>query len=220
VTRTPASSLSSVAKPSAAAFEAAQVQKLQGLLGGSKRTAPTASVTTDTTTTTGTADVVPSTKSAAAQANATAPTVPWSPNPLRPMPPEPAPQDMPGAAWDLEQAVVNVFPDWFKPLPREIFEAGYRGTQFIPWVNIVVPFANIGANLQAALNGNKDATQRIVNNLIITIQPVAIVYYGYNEIVGSAARARPGRYRLTSGLRQLPDAAQRFCPQDHGIAAE
>jgi len=108
--------------------------------------------------------------------------VPWSPNPLRPMPPEPAPNDMPGAVWGLEQAVVNVFPNWLKPLPREIFEAGYRGTQFIPWVNIVVPFSNIGANLQAALNGDKNATQRIVNNLIITIQPVAIVYYGYNEI--------------------------------------
>ncbi len=182
VASAPASTLSSVAKPSAAAFEAAHVQRLQGLFGGSQRTAPTAAVTTDTTTTTATADVVPSTKSAAAQANATTPSVPWSPNPLRPMPPEPAPNDMPGAVWDLEQAVVNVFPDWFKPLPREVFEAGYRGTQMIPWVNIVVPFANIGANLQAALNGDKDATQRIVNNLIITIQPVALVYYGYNEI--------------------------------------
>jgi hypothetical protein len=89
---------------------------------------------------------------------------------------------MPGGVWDLEQSVVNVFPNWLKPLPREVFEAGYRGTQFIPWVNIVVPFANIGANLQAALNGDKNATQRIVNNLIITIQPVAVVYYGYNEI--------------------------------------
>ncbi len=178
VTSAPASALASVAKPSAAAFEAAQVQRLQGLFASSRRrTAPTAAV--DTTTTT---DVVPATKSAAAQADATAPTVPWSPNPLRPMPPEPAPNDMPGAVWDLEQAVVNVFPDWFKPLPREVFEAGYRGTQMIPWVNIVVPFANIGANLQAALDGDKDATQRIVNNLIITIQPVALVYYGYNEI--------------------------------------
>ena len=178
---------SRVAKPSAAVFEAAQVQRLQGLFASGRGTAPTAAVTTDTTdttdaTTTGAADVLPSTKSAAAQADATTPTVPWSPNPLRPLPPEPAPNDMPGAVWDLEQAVVNVFPDWFKPLPREVFEAGYRGTQMIPWVNIVVPFANIGANLQAALNGNKDATQRIVNNLIITIQPVALIYYGYNEI--------------------------------------
>lgn len=176
VASTPASTLSSVAKPSAAAFEAAHVQRLQGLFGGGQRTAPTAAVTTDTT------DVVTSTKSAAAQAGDTTPDVPWSPNPLRPMPPEPAPNDMPGAVWDLEQSVVNVFPDWLKPLPREVFEAGYRGTQFIPWVNIVVPFANIGANLQDALNGDKNATQRIVNNLIITIQPVAAVYYGYNEI--------------------------------------
>ena len=177
VTGTPASTLSSVAKPSAAAFEAAQVQKLQGLFGGGQRTAPTAAVNN-----TGAADVVPTTKSAAAQADATTPSVPWSPNPLRPMPPEPAPNDMPGAVWTLEQSVVNVFPNWLKPLPREVFEAGYRGTQFIPWVNIVVPFANIGSDLQAALHGDKNATQRIVNNLIITIQPVAVVYYGYNEI--------------------------------------
>ena len=74
------------------------------------------------------------------------------------------------------------FPEFIRPLPRELFEAGYRVTQMIPWVNIVVPFANIGANLQAALNGDKNATQRIVNNLIMTIQPVAIIYYGYNEI--------------------------------------
>lgn len=177
VTSAPAAALSSVAKPSAAAFEATQVQRLQGLFASGRRTAPTAAVTTDTTTT----DVVPATKSAAAQADAT-PTVPWSPNPLRPMPPEPAPNDMPGAVWSLEQAVVNVFPDFIKPLPREIFEAGYRGTQFIPWVNIVIPFSNIGANLPAALQGDKDATQRIVNNLIITIQPIAWAYYGYNEI--------------------------------------
>ena len=169
VTSTPASTLSSVAKPSAAAFEAAQVQKLQGLFGGSQRTAPAAAVTS--TTTTGTA-----------QASDSTPTVPWSPNPFRPMPPEPAPNDMPGAVWSLEQAVVKIFPTWIQPLPREVFEAGYRVSQMIPWVNIVVPFSNIGANLPAALNGDKNAIQRIVNNLIITIQPVAVVYYGYNEI--------------------------------------
>jgi len=182
VTSAPASALSNVAKPAAAAFEAAQVEKLQGLFGASRRTAPTGAVSTDTTTTTGTTDVVTSTKSVAAEANATTPTVPWSPNPLRPMPPEPAPNDLPGAVWSLEQAVVNAFPDFFKPVPRETFEAGYRISQMIPWVNIVVPLANIGANLQAALNGDKDATQRVINNLIVTIQPVAVIYYGYNEI--------------------------------------
>lgn len=109
-------------------------------------------------------------------------SVPWSPNPLRPMPPEPAPNDMPGPIWSLEEAVVNAFPDFFKPLPREIFEAGYRVSQMIPWVNVVVPLSNVGANLQAALAGDKAATQRIVNNLIVTLAPVAFLYYGYNEI--------------------------------------
>ncbi|MFN8032782.1 MAG: hypothetical protein U0Q47_05685 [Mycobacterium sp.] len=165
------------AKPTAAAFEAAQVQRLQGLFAGTGRSTPAAAVTADTTVT---PDPTPSTKSATAEA--TTPSVPWSPNPLRPMPPEPAPNDMPGAVWTLEQAVVNAFPDVIKPLPREVFEAGYRVSQMIPWVNIVVPFANIGSDLQAAFAGDKNATQRIVNNLIITIQPVAVIYYGYNEI--------------------------------------
>ncbi|MCI4673773.1 hypothetical protein [Candidatus Mycolicibacterium alkanivorans] len=186
VTKPPTSTLASVAKPTAAAFEAAQVEKVQGLFASTRRTPPTtAAVTTGTTGTTGTAiavDTAPSTKSATTQADATTPSVPWSPNPLRPMPPEPAPNDMPGPVWDLEQAVVNAFPDILQPVPREVFEAGYRATQMIPWVNIIVPFVNIGTNLPAALAGDKNATQRIINNLIVTIQPVAIAYYGYNEI--------------------------------------
>lgn len=171
------------AKPTAAAFEAAQVAKLEGLFRGNGRPVPTADVAPDTATKepAAPAAAVPSTRAAAVANNAAA-TVPWSPNPFRPMPPEPAPQDMPGAVWDLEKAVVGIFPDVLQPLPREAFEAGYRISQMIPWVNIVVPFANIGANLQAALSGDKIATQRIVNNLLVTIQPLAIVYYGYNEI--------------------------------------
>ena len=179
VAKTPAASVSSVAKPSAAAFEAAQVQNLQGLFAGGRRAAPAAAVTSGTT----------ATKSAAAQAGDTTPAVPWSPNPLRPMPPEPAPNDMPGAVWSLEQSVVNAFPNWFKPLPREVFEAGYRVSQMIPWVNIVVPFSNIGANLQAALNGDKNAIQRIVNNLIKTPDPIAAAGVGMmstNPVLGPA----------------------------------
>jgi hypothetical protein len=89
---------------------------------------------------------------------------------------------MPGAMWSLEKAVVGVFPDFVQPVPREAFEAGYRISQMIPWVNVVVPLSNIARDLSDALGGDKDATQRIVNNLIVTIQPVAIAYYGYNGI--------------------------------------
>lgn len=171
VSKVPAAAASSLTTPTVTV--SAQVDRLKNLSTG--RSARTAAATTDTVTT------EPQASQSPAVASDTV-SVPWSLNPLRPMPPEPAPNDMPGPIWDLEQAVVNAFPDFFKPVPREIFEGGYRLTQMIPWVNIVVPFSNIGANLQAALAGDKAASQRIVNNLIVTIAPVAFLYYGYNEI--------------------------------------
>ena len=175
VSRVPTAAASSLTltTTTTATSTTAQVDRLKNLSTG--RSARAAAATTDTVTT----DTQASQSSAVASDTV---SVPWSPNPLRPMPPEPAPNDMPGPIWDLEQAVVNAFPDFFKPVPREIFEAGYRVSQMIPWVNIVVPFSNIGANLQAALAGDKAASQRIVNNLIVTLAPVAFLYYGYNEI--------------------------------------
>ncbi|WP_167107357.1 hypothetical protein [Mycobacterium sp. DL592] len=175
VSRVPTAAASSLTltTTTAATSTAAPVDRLKNLSTGSSARAATA--TTDTVTT----------GTQASQSSSVASdtvSVPWSPNPLRPMPPEPAPNDMPGPIWDLEQAVVNAFPDFFKPVPREIFEGAYRVSQMIPWVNVVVPFSNIGANLQAALAGDKAASQRIVNNLIVTIAPVAFLYYGYNEI--------------------------------------
>ncbi len=168
--------LSSVAKPAAAVFEAAQVEKLQGLFQGTGRAAPkAAAAVSDTNTTDTTSTTTP-------VANADTPAVPWSPNPFRPMPPEPAPQDMPGPIWTLEQSFINVFPDLLKPVSREGFELGYRLTQMIPWVNVVVPLTNIVTDLPNALQGDKLAAQRVINNLIVTIHPVAVLYYGYNEI--------------------------------------
>src|SRR5690349_7393753 len=52
----------------------------------------------------------------------------------------------------------------------------------VPWVNVVVPLSNVFADLPGALSGDKDASQRIVNNLVITIQPLAMAYYGYNAL--------------------------------------
>ncbi|AQT78376.1 hypothetical protein B1R94_02675 [Mycolicibacterium litorale] len=167
VSKVPAAA--SVAKPTAAAFEAAQVDNLENLYkGGARRTARAAA-----------ADVA---ARPTAAADAATPAVPWSPNPFRPMPPEPAPQDMPGPIWTLEQSFINVFPDLLKPVSREGFELGYRLTQMIPWVNLVVPLTNIITDLPNALQGDKLASQRVINNLIVTIHPVAVLYYGYNEI--------------------------------------
>jgi hypothetical protein len=146
--KAPASTLSSVVKPTAAAFEAAQVEKLQGLFAGSRRTAPTAAVTTDTTDTNVITDPAPSTKSATAEADATTPSVPWSPNPFRPMPPEPAPNDMPGAVW---------------------------ASQIVPWVNAAVPVTNIVPALIKAFQGERTGAQIAINQLLLTTPAVSLL---------------------------------------------
>ena len=125
-------------------------------------------------------------ETAAALADAAGP-VPWSANPFRPLPPEPAPNDMPGLIWNVEQAVLNAFEPvpFLKPFVREGYEAGFRVSQMIPFVNAVIPIVNIADQLPNLATGNpfefRDATQRIINNLIVTVHPISVLYYGYDE---------------------------------------
>lgn len=120
--------------------------------------------------------------------DAAAGPVPWSPNPFRPMPPEPAPNDMPGLVWSLEQTIVNAFEGVpaLQPFVREGVELAYRGSQMIPWVNAVIPVVNIVEQLPNLTSGDpalvRDATQRIINNLLVTIHPVSVLFYGYDEV--------------------------------------
>lgn len=159
------------AKTTAAEFEAAQVDKLKGLFTG--QAAPRPAAATPSTTTETTAAVT-------AAATVDPATAFW--NPFRWMPPEPAPQDMPGPIWTLEESFMAIFPNQVKAVAREGFELGYRLTQMIPWVNVVVPLTNIVTDLPSAFEGDKAAAQRVINNLIVTIHPIAVLYYGYNEI--------------------------------------
>lgn len=114
--------------------------------------------------------------------------VPWSINPFRPMPPEPAPNDMPGALWQLEQQILNAFAPvpFLQPFVREGYEAAFRGSQMIPFVNAVIPAINIIGQLPNLASGDpvvfRTATQSIINNLIVTFHPVSVLYYGYDEI--------------------------------------
>lgn len=114
--------------------------------------------------------------------------VPWSWNPFRPMPPEPAPNDMPGALWTIEQQVIQAFSGvpFLQPFVREGYEAAFRGSQFIPFVNAVIPAINIIGQLPNLASGDpvtfKTATQSIINNLIVTLHPVSVLYYGYDEV--------------------------------------
>ena len=184
------------AKTTPAEFEAAQVEKLQGLFGAKTAPRPSAATeivdtteVTDTaattavtavTDTTATTRAVASVKPAAAAATVDPATAFW--NPFRWLPPEPRPQDMPGPIWTLEESFMNVFPDSVKAVAREGFELGYRLTQMIPWVNVIIPITNIVTELPKALDGDKAAAQRVINNLFVTIHPIAVLYYGFNEV--------------------------------------
>ena len=112
--------------------------------------------------------------------------LPWDINPFRPG--DPIPEGMPEVIWQLEKGVVNLFSPLplLQPVVREGFELGYRATQIIPWVNIVLPLTNIVAQVPNLTSGDpvlfKDATQSIINNLLVTTQPVAILFYGYDAI--------------------------------------
>lgn len=114
--------------------------------------------------------------------------VPWSPNPFRPMPPEPTPNDMPIQVWNVEQTIVNAFEPvpFMQPFVREGFEAGFRVSQMIPFVNAVIPIVNIVDQLPNLASTDpvvvRDATQSIINNLIVTLHPVSVLYYAYDEI--------------------------------------
>lgn len=114
--------------------------------------------------------------------------VPWSLNPFRPMPPEPAPNDMPGQIWDVEKAILKAFDPapFLKPFVREGFEAGFRVSQMIPFVNAVIPAINIVNQLPNLASPDptvvRTAAQSIVNNLIVTLHPVSVLYYAYDEV--------------------------------------
>lgn len=111
---------------------------------------------------------------------------PWNWSPFRYS--DPIPGEMPTPVWQLEQAAVNAFSGVpiLQPLVREGFESGYRLTQVIPWVNVVIPLSNVVAQFPNLSSGDavliKTATQSIINNLLVTTQPVSIAFYGYDAI--------------------------------------
>jgi hypothetical protein len=119
---------------------------------------------------------------------AAAAPVPWSPNPFRPMPPEPVPNDMPGQIWNVEKAIIQALDPapFLKPFVREGFEAGFRVSQMIPFVNAVIPAINIVNQLPNLASADpvvvRAAAQSIVNNLIVTLHPISVLYYAYDEV--------------------------------------
>jgi hypothetical protein len=115
---------------------------------------------------------------------AAAAPVPWSPDPFRPDDPEP--DDMPDAVLTLRDLLVGAAGPEFRPYVREGFEAVYRGSQIVPWVNVVVPAYKIVPAFLEAAQGNKAGAQIVINELLKTTGPVSLLYYGYDQIADLA----------------------------------
>jgi hypothetical protein len=153
-------------KPSPEGFEAQQVERLKNLY--LPKQAATAPVPTAATTTTSTADV----------------TAERDPNPFR-ADGEPDPTDMPKAVLDAEDALLERTPEAVRPYVREGYEASYRFSQMVPYVNAPIPILQIIMVLPGLLQSDaaaKDSAQFIVNQLLLTTPPVSFLYYGYDEV--------------------------------------
>ncbi|WP_157521435.1 hypothetical protein [Mycobacterium sp. ACS4331] len=100
-------------------------------------------------------------------------------NPFRADDPDPTPAGMFGPALSVRNVVLGVSPDVFDPFVREGFEAGYRVSQMIPWVNLPVPLLQIAGG---TIGGDQRATQVAINQLLLTLPPIGILYYGYDQI--------------------------------------
>lgn len=183
--------LSPAAKPGAAEFEAEQVDRLQKMLRPRKTAAVRSDEVTEPDRAAATTDLPPAPAPMAivepdAVSERSGPDwsgPQWSPNPFRPD--DPAPFSMPPLLHDTEKTFVALFPEIFQPFAREGFEAAYRGSQVVPWVNVVVPATEIVQHLPALLGGDDDAKramQVVINELLLTTQPVAVAYYGYDQI--------------------------------------
>jgi hypothetical protein len=175
-------------KKSAAAFEAEQVDKLRNAF--KPVTKPVSKPVTDPVTKPASkpkgavAAAAPSASSTGVLPPGVEPAEP-SINPFRPE--DPTPFSMPATVRQFEKALLSspLVPDALDPFVREGVEAAYRGSQMVPYVNVVVPISQILPQLTAALSGDegaRDATQVIVNELLVTTQPVSFLYYGYDEI--------------------------------------
>jgi hypothetical protein len=119
-------------------------------------------------------------------------------NPLRSNDPDPTPAGMYDPVLRMRDVILGVTPDFFDPLVREGFEAGYRVSQMIPWVNLPIPLLQIA---DGAIAGDQRITQVAINQLLLTLPGVGILYYGYDLIADllnvevGAARFKENLYR-------------------------
>lgn len=100
-------------------------------------------------------------------------------NPFRADDPDPTPAGMYRPVLGARDVILSVTPEFLQPLVREGFEAAYRVSQMIPWVNLPVPLLQIA---DGAIAGDQQITQVAINQLLLTLPPIGILYYGYDLI--------------------------------------
>ncbi len=99
-------------------------------------------------------------------------------NPFRADDPDPTPAGMFGSALAARNVALAVSPDLIDPFVREGFEAGYRVSQMVPWVNLPIPLAKSAGSA----GGDQRVTQVTINQLLLTLPPIGILYYGYDQV--------------------------------------
>ncbi|GAS89817.1 hypothetical protein [Mycolicibacterium brisbanense] len=176
----PVTKVGSKPAPSAADFEAKQVDRLKKMFEPKQAAAPSQPTAPKTDS-----SVDAPVSRAAVQADAPSPTAApaWSPNPFRAD--DPKPTNEPDLVQQLSSTLIGITPEALQPVTREGVEAGYRVSQMVPWLNIVVPATKIIPNLSPALQSDPAglrARQVIVNQLLITTQPGSLAFYGYDEV--------------------------------------
>lgn len=179
-------------RKSAEQFEAEQVERLRAMLTPAKeepaperdstrQVEPVAAVETTAAEASG-EDVAESDAASTDEpVSAAAEPTPWRPDPFRPH--DPDPDDVPAAVLALRDAILRAPIDpRIKPVIREGIELAYRISQVAPVANVPVPAYKIIPALAEAARGDKAGAQLIVNQLLLTTQPIALLYYGYDQI--------------------------------------
>jgi len=94
------------------------------------------------------------------------------------------------------------------PLFREAYEAVYRASQIVPWLNVIVPVTNIARALVQAFQGDRAGAQVAINQLLLTTGPVALLYWGFDELadlLNIEDTAPATRQNLAATLWDSPD---------------
>jgi hypothetical protein len=96
---------------------------------------------------------------------------------------DPLPTDMPAAVLATEVRTIQFLEATplapLSPYYREGFEAAYRFSQMVPYVNAPIPLLAIVAALN---NPDHSVPQTVINQLLLTTPPVSLLYYGYDEV--------------------------------------